>query len=150
MSKVLSQLVAPKGSTKDKKRLGRGDASGQGGTAGRGHKGQKARAGGYHKVGFEGGQMPLMRRLPKRGFSNRAFAKEWTILNLKDLADIPANTVVDLKYLKEEKGLKLKPDGLRILGQGELKEPLTVEAHYFSTSAKEKIEKVGGKCVVTE
>ena len=150
MSKFLSQLKAPAGATHSKKRKGRGDSSGLGGTAGKGHKGQKARSGGFSKPGFEGGQMPLMRRLPKRGFSNRSFAKQCTILNLQDLKGIEANTVVDLKYLEDKKGLKIKKDGLRILGQGELDQPLTVIAHYFSSSAKEKIEKAGGKAQLVE
>lgn len=144
MAKLLSQLKPPHGAVKKPKRLGRGDASGHGGTSTKGHKGQKARSGGYHKLGFEGGQMPLARRLPKRGFHNK-FKKNFQVLNLEDLAEIPKDTKVDLDYLKSQRIIKQARDGVRILGNGEIKVPLTIVAHGFSKTAKEKIEKAGGK-----
>jgi large subunit ribosomal protein L15 len=147
MKKLLSQLKPPVGAVKNRKRLGRGDASGHGGTSTRGHKGQKARAGGYHKVGFEGGQMPLVRRLPKRGFNN-IFRKQYAIVNLADLAEIPSGTTVDAAYLRRQKVIKKIGDGLKILGDGDLKFPLTVIASKFSKSAREKIEKAGGSAQI--
>lgn len=144
MGKFLSEMKAPRGATKNKKRLGRGDASGHGGTSTKGHKGQRARAGGYHKgPTFEGGQMPLARRLPKRGFTN-IFRKEYAVLNLGDLEGIPAGTVVDAAYLKSSRKIRSLRDGLKILGDGEIKVALTVVADKFSATAKEKIEKSGG------
>ncbi len=147
MSKFLSQLKPPVGAVKNKKRLGRGDASGHGGTSTKGHKGQKARAGGYHKVGFEGGQMPLARRLPKRGFHN-LFKKQFTIINLSDLQDIPAGTRVDPQFLKQTRRIRTLNEDLKILGDGEIQVPLTVVAHHFSGAAREKIEQAGGKIEV--
>ncbi len=144
MVKFLSELKAPKGAVKKKKRLGRGDSSGHGGTSARGHKGQKARSGGYHKVGFEGGQMPLARRLPKRGFNNK-FKKFYNVINLRDLKDIAQGTQVDLNYLKENKVVKQSYGSLKVLGVGELPHALTIIADKFSKSAQEKIEKVGGQ-----
>lgn len=145
---LLNKLSPPKGSRKAKKRLGRGESSGLGKTAGRGHKGQKSRAGGYHKVGFEGGQMPLARRLPKRGFSN-IFRKQYAVVNLKDLAALPENiTEVDLDVLKKQGLVRKAPDGLKILGDGELKRAITVKAKKFSKTAAEKIIKAGGQVVV--
>ncbi len=144
MAKFLSELKPPFGAVKNKKRLGRGDASGHGGTSTRGHKGQKARAGGYHKPGFEGGQMPLARRLPKRGFKN-FFRKEYATVNLADLEGIPAGTQVDAAFLKANKKIRKLKDGLKILGDGELKVGLTIIAEKFSKSAASKIEKAGGK-----
>jgi len=148
MSKFLSSIKPPHGAVKNKKRLGRGDASGHGGTSTKGHKGQKARAGGYHKLGFEGGQMPLQRRLPKRGFHN-IFRREYTTINLADLEGIPAGTTVDVKFLKSLKKVrKLHPGGLKILGDGELKVALTIVAEKFSKTALDKIEKAGGTAKV--
>jgi large subunit ribosomal protein L15 len=144
MSKFLSELKPPPGAVKKKKRLGRGDASGHGGTSTKGHKGQKARAGGYHKMGFEGGQTPLIRRLPKRGFHN-IFRKHFAVINLSDLEGIPSGTKVDAAYLKLNKRIKKIMDGLKVLGDGELKAPLTIVAHKFSKTAVAKIEKAGGK-----
>lgn len=143
MSKFLSEMKAPRGAVKNRKRIGRGDGSGHGGTATRGHKGQKARAGGYHKVGFEGGQMPLARRLPKRGFNN-IFKKQYATVNVGDLSDIPEGTKVNLAYLKEQGKVKQARDGLKILGGGELTKSLTVVAHKFTKSSQEKIKQAGG------
>ncbi len=145
MGKFLSEMKPPHGAVKKRKRLGRGDASGHGGTSTKGHKGQKSRSGGYHKVGFEGGQMPLQRRLPKIGFTNAMFRKKFAVINLKDLEGIPAGTTVDIAYLKEKNRVRKLGDGLKVLGDGEIKAALTIVAHQFSKSAKEKIEKAGGK-----
>jgi large subunit ribosomal protein L15 len=147
MAKFLSEMKPPHGAVKKKKRLGRGDASGHGGTSTKGHKGQKARAGGYHKVAFEGGQMPLYRRLPKRGFHN-PFRKKYAVVNLSDLEGIPAGTKVDSAYLKAQRKIRALHDGLKILGDGELKVALTIIAETFSKSAQEKIEKAGGKAEI--
>jgi large subunit ribosomal protein L15 len=144
MKKLLSELKPPRGAVRGKKRLGRGEASGLGKTAGRGHKGQKARSGGYHKLGFEGGQMPLIRRLPKRGFTN-IFKKEYAVLNIKDLEGIPDGTQVDAAYLKKSKKIKKTLNGLKILGEGEIKAKLNIVAAKVTQSAREKIEKAGGK-----
>ncbi len=144
MGKLLSELKPPRGAVKNKMRLGRGDASGHGGTSTKGHKGQKARAGGYHKLTFEGGQMPITRRLPKRGFHN-PFRRAYAVVNLWDLEGIPAGTTVDIAYLKANRKIRKLQDGLKILGDGELKVALTIVADKFSKSAQEKIEKSGGK-----
>ena len=144
MGKLLSTLKPPRGSVRNKKRLGRGDGSGHGGTSTKGHKGQRARSGGYHKMGFEGGQMPLIRRLPKRGFTN-IFKTEYNVLNLRDLADFPEGTQVDLQFLKDKRKIRKLKSGLKVLGVGEIKVPLTVVVAKISKSAKEKIEKAGGK-----
>jgi large subunit ribosomal protein L15 len=144
----LNELGLPAGRPKKRiKRVGRGDCSGHGGTSGRGHKGQKSRAGGYHKVGFEGGQMPLQRRLPKRGFTN-IFRREYAVVNLDQLAELPAGTEVTMDVLRE-RGLVRKPmAGLKVLGRGEITIALTVKAAAFSGSAKQKIEAAGGKAEV--
>lgn len=137
------------GGVKAKKRLGRGIGSGLGKTSGRGHKGQNARSGGGVRPGFEGGQMPLFRRLPKRGFTN-IFAKEWAEVNVEALNDFEQGTVVTPELLIE-KGIVKKQkakDGVRILGNGDIKVSLTVKAHHFSKSAAEKIEAAGGKAEV--
>lgn len=144
---LLNELRAPVGATKNRKRLGRGEGSGHGKTSGRGHKGQKARSGGYHKVGFEGGQMPLARRLPKRGFTN-IFARPFAIINLSDLDVIADVKEIDLEVLKAKKIIKKAYSGLKVLGTGELKKALTIRAKKFSKTAVEKIEKAGGKAVV--
>jgi len=138
----LSDLSVGKGSGKKPKRVGRGVGSGHGKTSGRGHKGQKARSGGGKGAGFEGGQMPLHRRLPKRGFKN-PFKKEYSVINLKTINEVSLPLVTPQVLL--EKGLirKIK-DGLKILGDGELRAPVTVKAHAFSASAKEKILRAGG------
>lgn len=137
------------GGSRPKKRVGRGIGSGLGKTSGRGHKGQKARSGGGVRPGFEGGQMPLFRRVPKRGFTN-IFAKEYAIVNVEDLNRFPENTVVTPELLFEE-GLVKKSkavDGIKILGDGDVKVKLTVQAHKFSKTAAEKIEAAGGKAEV--
>lgn len=137
------------GGSKPKKRLGRGPASGLGKTSGRGHKGQNARSGGGVRPGFEGGQMPLFRRVPKRGFTN-IFAKEFGTINIDDLNGFDNDTVVTPELLFEN-GLVKKSkakDGIKILGDGELTAKLTVKAHKFSKTAAEKIEAAGGKAEV--
>ncbi len=132
------------GSTHRVKRLGCGESSGHGKTSGKGHKGQKARSGGSIRLGFEGGQMPLIRRLPKRGFNNAAFHKNYAIVNLSELASFKEGTVINEQLLREKKMLRGNGDGLKILGDGELKHALTIEADKISASAREKIEKAGG------
>jgi len=148
MAKNLSNLRAPKSANSNKKRVGRGMGSGIGKTSGRGHKGQGSRSGSRLMRGFEGGQMPLHRRLPKRGFTN-IFRVEYTVLNLDRLAEtsekeFTAEKFVELGLLKKKTGL------IKVLGNGDLKGAITVHAHKFSKSALEKIEKAGGKAVVIE
>lgn len=144
----LHELSPAAGSTKERKRIGRGAGSGQGKTAGKGHKGQKARAGRGMRAGFEGGQMPLQRRLPKRGFNN-IFRKEIVAVNVADLeARFENGAVVDVESLKQVGLVKNSFDGIKILGNGELTKKLTVKAAKFSEAAKEKIEKAGGKVEV--
>ncbi|MBQ6021297.1 MAG: 50S ribosomal protein L15 [Clostridia bacterium] len=140
----LHELSPAPGSNKPVKRIGRGPASGQGKTAGKGHKGQKARAGRGMRPGFEGGQMPLQRRLPKRGFNN-IFAKEIAIVNVGALNDaFEAGAVVDAAALIESGLVKKELDGIKVLGHGELTKALTVKAAAFSKEAKAKIEAAGG------
>ncbi len=129
------------------KRVGRGIGSGLGKTAGKGHKGQKARTGGTIRRGFEGGQTPLMRRIPKRGFNN-IFAKEYATINVSDLERFEDGTVVNIELLLNEGILRKELDGLKVLGNGNLTKKLTVEAKKFSASAIEKIEAAGGKTEV--
>ena len=144
----LPELSPAEGSKKAVKRIGRGPASGQGKTAGKGHKGQKARAGRGMRPGFEGGQMPLARRLPKVGFNN-IFATQYAIVNVADLeAAFNAGDVVDTEALKAKGLVKKTLDGVKVLGNGELTKALTVKAAAYSASAKEKIEKAGGKAEV--
>ncbi|HYB20437.1 MAG TPA: 50S ribosomal protein L15 [Thermodesulfobacteriota bacterium] len=143
----LSELKPPEGAKKKRKRIGRGEGSGHGGTSTKGHKGYKARSGGKRSPGYEGGQMPLQRRLPKRGFKN-PFRKEWVIVNLRDLAEFPEGTVVDVEKLKASGFVKKAGWGVKILGEGEVTRPLTVRAHGFSLSARKKIEAAGGKAEV--
>ncbi len=126
------------------KRLGIGESSGHGKTSGKGHKGQKARSGGSIRLGFEGGQMPLIRRLPKRGFNNAAFKKHYAVINLDDLSQFEAGSVINEQMLRESKHVRGKVVGLKILGRGELTHGLTIEADKVSESAREKIEKAGG------
>lgn len=137
------------GGTKAKKRLGRGIGSGLGKTSGKGHKGQNARSGGGVRPGFEGGQMPLFRRIPKRGFTN-IFAKEYAIVNIEELNRFAENTVVTPELLFSEGVVKKGKaiDGVKILGDGELSIKLTVQAQKFSKTAAEKIEAAGGKVEV--
>ena len=132
------------------KRLGCGESSGHGKTSGKGHKGQKARSGGSIRLGFEGGQMPLIRRLPKRGFNNAAFHKNYAIVNLTDLASFKEGTVVNEQMLREAKLMRGNGAGLKILGDGELKHALTIEADKVSGSAREKIEKAGGSVTLRQ
>ena len=126
------------------KRLGIGESSGHGKTSGKGHKGQKARSGGSIRLGFEGGQMPLIRRLPKRGFNNARFHKTYAIVNLDDLSAFEAGSTVNEQKLRETKRIRGNVAGLKILGDGELKHALTVEADKVSASARQKIEGAGG------
>jgi len=144
----LHELKPAPGSRHTRKRLGRGIGSGLGKTSGRGHKGQNARAGGGVRPGFEGGQTPLFRRLPKRGFRNAPFKKEWSIVNLKELERFEGGTVVTLKVLKDAGIVKAVRDGVKVLASGELSVALTVQAHAFSSAAKEKIEAAGGSAEV--
>ena len=141
----LSNLVGPAGGRKNRKRIGRGPGSGTGKTSGRGQKGQKSRSGGSPHPWFEGGQMPLQRRLPKRGFTN-IFKKHFEIVNVSQLARCAGSDPVTPEVMKE-KGLIKKTGAVKILGCGELKESLNVHAHKFSGSAQAKIEKSGGKVV---
>ena len=140
----LSKLTPPAGGgVKEKKRVGRGQASGTGKTAGRGGKGQKARTGNMNFIGFEGGQMPVQRRIPKRGFTN-PFRVEYALVNIGDLESLGLPEV-DLDKLVEAGAIKARKDGLKVLGDGELTKAVSVTAHKFSASAREKIEKAGGK-----
>ncbi|MBC5787975.1 MULTISPECIES: 50S ribosomal protein L15 [Clostridiaceae] len=143
----LHELSPAAGSTKAPKRIGRGAGSGTGKTAGKGHKGQNARSGGGVRPGFEGGQMPLQRRIPKRGFNN-IFATNYAIVNVSDLNKFEDGAVVDTAALKEAGLVKKVMDGVKVLGNGELTKKLTVCAAKFSATAKEKIEKAGGKAEV--
>lgn len=143
----LNQLSPAKGSVKKSKRKGRGMSSGLGKTSGRGHDGQNARSGGGVRPGFEGGQMPLTRRIPKRGFTN-IFAKVYNVVNLDDLNIFEENTVVTPELLKEVGIVKKDNDGVKILGNGDLSTKLTIQAHKFSKAAQEKIEAAGGKAEV--
>ncbi len=140
----LGSLVAPRGARKKRKRLGRGEGSGHGGTSTKGHKGQKARAGGYHKRGFEGGQMTLTRRLPKRGFTN-VFRKEFAVINLGDLEGVAKDTVIDETFLTEQGFVKDVRNGVKVLGTGDVKVPLVFKLARFSASAKTKILAAGGR-----
>jgi large subunit ribosomal protein L15 len=143
MSLKLHSLKPAAGANQKRKRVGRGPGSGKGVTAGRGHKGQKSRSGYSRRAGFEGGQMPLYRRLPKRGFTN-IFAKRYVVLNVRDLNQFEEGVDVSAEMLKETGYVKKTHDGLRILGEGELKKKLTVKARHFSESARRKIEAAGG------
>jgi len=140
----LSNLRPPRGAKHAKKRVGRGEGSGQGVTAGRGHKGAKSRSGFKHKRGFEGGQMPLHRRVPKRGFHN-PFRTEYAVVNLDTLADrFEPGTVVTPELLRERGLVRTTTQPVKVLGRGEIAKPLTVRAHKFSGRAAEKIAAVGG------
>lgn len=143
----LCELSPAVGSTKAPKRIGRGHGSGTGKTAGKGHKGQNARSGGGVRPGFEGGQMPLYRRLPKRGFYNR-FANNYVEVNVKDLEKFDANTEITAEFLKESGTISKICDGIVVLGNGEITKPLTIKAKKFTKSAEEKIVAAGGKVQV--
>ena len=148
MTPMLDRLKGPKGSRKKPKRVGRGEASGWGRCAGRGEKGQNSRSGGGVKPGFEGGQMPLQRRLPKRGFTN-IFRTEYNVINVKSLEEkFAAGDTVDTDSLSTKGLISRKGRPVKILGDGELKVSLTVKAKVFSATAKEKIESAGGKAEV--
>ena len=145
----LHELQPAAGSTKDVKRIGRGHGSGQGKTAGKGHKGQKARSGGSIRPGFEGGQMPLQRRIPKRGFNNSVFAKEYAVVNVSELEKrFNSGEEVNADTLIERGAINKVLDGVKILGDGELTKSLNVKAVKFTAAAQEKIEKAGGKAEV--
>ena len=143
----IEDLKPAPGSTKKTKRVGRGIGSGHGKTSCKGHKGQKARSGGPKGPAFEGGQMPLQRRLPKRGFKNR-FTIEYAIVNLKDISKMEGTDVITAETLIEQGIIKDLKNGLKILGEGEIKRPLTIKAHAFSASAIAKIAAAGGKAEV--
>ncbi|MCD7772148.1 MAG: 50S ribosomal protein L15 [Oscillospiraceae bacterium] len=143
----LHDLAPAEGSVKDVKRIGRGHGSGQGKTAGKGHKGQNARSGGGVRPGFEGGQTRLARRIPKRGFNNK-FAAKLTAINVSDLEKFVDGTVVDTELLIAAGIVKNEGNGIKVLGNGELTKKLTVKAAAYSASAKEKIEKAGGEAEV--
>lgn len=144
----IDELTPAQNSKRCSKRLGRGIGSGLGKTSGKGHKGQNARSGGGVRPGFEGGQMPITRRLPQRGFNNQ-FRKIYAVVNVEDLNRLEENTVVTQELLKEKNIIsKIMPYGLKVLGNGELNKVLTVKANKFTKSAVEKIEKAGGKIEV--
>ena len=143
----IHELTPAADSNKAVKRVGRGHGSGNGKTAGKGHKGQNARSGGGVRIGFEGGQMPLTRRIPKRGFNN-IFATKYSIINVSDLNKFTDGTVVDTELLVAAGLVKKINDGVKVLGNGELTAKLTVKAAKFTQSAIEKIEKAGGKAEV--
>lgn len=144
----LNELRPAPGSTKKRKRVGRGTGSGHGKTSTRGSKGQNSRAGGGVRLGFEGGQLPIQRRLPKRGFTNARFKTEYVLVNVDDLERFENDTVVDLHTLRLAGLVKAARDGVKILGDGELTKRLTVQATAFSRSAEEKIAAMGGKAEV--
>lgn len=143
----LHELKPAKGAVRNRKRLGRGTASGQGETSGKGHNGQNARSGGGTRPGFEGGQMPLYRRIPKRGFTN-PFKKDWSIVNVEDLNKFDEGTEVTPAMLMESGLIKKLNYGVKILGNGEVEKKLTVKANKFTQSAQSKIEAAGGKAEV--
>ena len=144
----LTDLKPARGSKTTGNRKGRGHGSGNGKTAGRGHKGQKARAGGGVRPGFEGGQMPLYRRVPKRGFNNKIFADKFAEVNVSDLNVFENNTTVTGEVLKEKGIVKKLCDGVAVLGKGELNKKLTIKAAKFTKTASQKIEAAGGKAEV--
>ena len=144
----LHTLEQPAGAFSSRKRLGRGAGSGLGKTSGKGHKGQNARTSGGVRPGFEGGQLPLFRRLPKRGFTNAQFKTKYAVINLSDLNKFDKGAEVTPELLKEMGLVKNGLDGIKVLGNGTLEKKLTVKAHKFSSKAKEEIEKLGGKAEV--
>jgi large subunit ribosomal protein L15 len=145
---VLPTSLSTTARRKRRKRVGRGVGSGHGGTSGRGHKGQKARAGATRRPWQEGGQMPLYRRLPKRGFNNNRFKKRYALVNVRDLARFDAGTAVTPEVLRQRGLVKKVRDGVAVLGKGELGVALSVTAHRFSAGARTKIEQAGGTCTV--
>ena len=144
----LNEIKVPAGARFERKRLGRGIGSGTGKTSGKGHKGQNARSGGGVSAWFEGGQLPLYRRLPKRGFSNALFKTEYAVINLSDLNRFENGSVVTPELLKEMGLVKKQLSGIKVLAKGSLDKKLTVKANKFSEKAKEAIEKIGGKTEV--
>jgi large subunit ribosomal protein L15 len=146
----LHNLKPARGSTSARKRVGRGPGSGLGKTSGRGEKGQKSRSGHSRKLGFEGGQMPLHRRVPKRGFTNARFRKEFACVNLERLEVFDAGAIITPDVLLKRGIIKKIKDGLKVLGDGALTKPLTVRAHKFSAKAQERITGLGGKAEVLE
>jgi large subunit ribosomal protein L15 len=146
----LHNLRPRPGSRHRVKRLGCGESSGHGKTSGKGHKGQKARSGGSIRLGFEGGQMPLIRRLPKRGFNNAAFHKHYAVVNVSDLNAFEAGTVINEQLLRESNLIRGHFAGIKILGDGELKHGLEVQVDKISATAREKIEKAGGTVTLRE
>jgi len=146
----LNNLKPAKGSTRNRKRVGRGPGSGLGKTSGRGEKGQKSRSGFAHHDGFEGGQMPLHRRVPKRGFTNARFKKEFAEINLERLEVFDAGAIITPEVLVKRGMIKNLRDGLKVLAKGTVTKPLTVRAHKFSARAQEQITGAGGKAEVLE
>ena len=144
----LHTMKPNEGATFTRKRVGRGIGSGLGKTSGKGHKGQNARSGGGVRQGFEGGQLPLFRRLPKRGFSNAMFKTRYAVINLSDLNKFEDGAVVTPELLSEMGLVKKQLDGIKVLGNGKLEKKLVIKAHKFSDVAKEQIEKLGGKAEV--
>ena len=140
----LNNITPTEGAFKERKRVGRGTGSGLGKTSGKGHKGQNARSGGGVRVGFEGGQLPLFRRLPKRGFSNAKFKIRYAVINLSDLERFAEGTEVTPELLKEMGVVKNSLDGIKVLGNDKLTKKLTVKANKFSETAKKEIEALGG------
>ena len=144
----LHNLKIKSDSKTSKTRVGRGSSSGSGKTSGRGHKGQKARSGYKRKAGFEGGQLPLYKRVPRRGFNNNEFKRKYSVINLSQLNKFEENIEVTPEILKDSGYLKKQLYGVKVLGNGNLEKKLTIKAHKFSKKAKEKIEAVGGKIEV--
>ena len=142
----LNELRPAEGSVQERFRKGRGPGSGNGKTAGKGHKGQNARSGGGVRPGFEGGQFPIYRQLPKRGFNNKRFATVYATINVSDLNRFEDGAIVDIEALLAARVIRKAQDGLKVLGNGELTKKLTVKAAKFSAAAKEKIEAAGGSC----
>ena len=142
----LNELRPADGSVQERFRKGRGPGSGNGKTAGKGHKGQNARSGGGVRPGFEGGQFPIYRQLPKRGFNNKRFATVYATINVSDLNRFEDGAIVDIQTLIDARVIRKSLDGLKVLGNGEITKKLTVKAAKFSAAAKEKIEAAGGSC----
>ena len=142
----LNELRPAEGSVQERFRKGRGPGSGNGKTAGKGHKGQNARSGGGVRPGFEGGQFPIYRQLPKRGFNNKRFATVYATINVSDLNRFEDGAIVDIRTLLDARVIRKAQDGLKVLGNGEITKKLTVKAAKFSAAAKEKIEAAGGSC----
>lgn len=144
----LNSMCAPEGARQTRKRVGRGIGSGLGKTSGKGHKGQNARSGGGVRPGFEGGQLPLFRRLPKRGFKNALFKTRYAVINLSDLEKFEDGAVVTPELLKEMGLIKQQLDGIKVLANGKLTKKITIKAHKFSDAALREIEALGGKAEV--